>query len=138
MCHEIGHAFGIPHSDEDFDNEDLGNCMDYTNNFAYSSHPDNSNYEFLVELYGVVQGSAVARARSRLLRGRTSLYSDVQNKMPDHTREEMVRVLAKLEKPMGGSRVEDGWRLLHRNEYSMEHEIDLGDGYKLRSHMLMV
>lgn len=32
MCHEIGHGFGLGHVDENFDNKDLGTCMDYTNN----------------------------------------------------------------------------------------------------------
>ena len=27
MCHEIGHGFGLPHTDENFFNADLGNCM---------------------------------------------------------------------------------------------------------------
>jgi hypothetical protein len=27
MCHEIGHGFGLQHTDENFTNEDLGNCM---------------------------------------------------------------------------------------------------------------
>jgi len=26
MCHEVGHSFGLPHTDEDFFNADLGNC----------------------------------------------------------------------------------------------------------------
>jgi len=26
MCHEIGHGFGLPHTDEQFWNRDLGNC----------------------------------------------------------------------------------------------------------------
>lgn len=30
LCHEIGHGFGLPHWDENFQNQDLGNCMDYT------------------------------------------------------------------------------------------------------------
>lgn len=30
LCHELGHGFGLPHWDENFFNEDSGNCMDYT------------------------------------------------------------------------------------------------------------
>ena len=54
MCHEMGHGFGLPHTDEDFYNADLGNCMDYTIHPEVNKHPDDTNYAFLVELYGVV------------------------------------------------------------------------------------
>lgn len=30
-CQEIGHDFGLDHQDEQFDNANLGTCMDYTN-----------------------------------------------------------------------------------------------------------
>jgi len=31
MCQEIGHDFGLDHQDENFNNPNLGSCMDYTN-----------------------------------------------------------------------------------------------------------
>ena len=31
VCQEIGHDFGLDHQDEQFDNYNLGTCMDYTN-----------------------------------------------------------------------------------------------------------
>ncbi len=30
MCQEIGHTFGLDHQDENFNNANLGSCMDYT------------------------------------------------------------------------------------------------------------
>ena len=39
MCHELGHAFGLAHLDEDFYNPNLGSCMDYSADVAGT--PDN-------------------------------------------------------------------------------------------------
>mmetsp|Transcript_46309 Transcript_46309/g.112253 ORF Transcript_46309/g.112253 Transcript_46309/m.112253 type:complete len:481 (-) Transcript_46309:240-1682(-) len=61
MCHEIGHGFGLPHTDEDFNNADLGNCLDYTENFGVNKSPDASNYAKLVEFYGSVGGARRGR-----------------------------------------------------------------------------
>jgi hypothetical protein len=74
MCHEIGHGFGLPHWDEDFLNADLGNCTDYTKNTAANKQPDTSNFEFLADLYGGRNVTALAegiapgrRLQSKLL-----------------------------------------------------------------------
>jgi hypothetical protein len=32
MCQEVGHTFGLDHQDENFNNANLGTCMDYTSN----------------------------------------------------------------------------------------------------------
>jgi len=72
MCHEIGHGFGLPHTDENFFNADLGNCMDYTSNPETNKSPDETNFMFLRELYGpVVRQNRVRtrRKRQRKLRG---------------------------------------------------------------------
>ena len=55
-----GHGFGLPHTDESFWNRDLGNCLDYTNNYSGNSKPDETNYNYLTELYGTVDGSIPA------------------------------------------------------------------------------
>jgi hypothetical protein len=74
MCHEIGHGFGLPHWDEDFFNANLGNCMDYTDNPVANKQPDTSNFEFLADLYGGRNVTALAegippgrRLQSKLL-----------------------------------------------------------------------
>eukprot|EP00546_Thalassionema_frauenfeldii_P003504 CAMPEP_0178932568 /NCGR_PEP_ID=MMETSP0786-20121207/22705_1 /TAXON_ID=186022 /ORGANISM="Thalassionema frauenfeldii, Strain CCMP 1798" /LENGTH=1138 /DNA_ID=CAMNT_0020609905 /DNA_START=314 /DNA_END=3727 /DNA_ORIENTATION=+ len=59
MCHEIGHGFGLPHTDEDFNNEDLGNCMDYTTNPEANKSPSTLNFYDLFEMYGEVRRSMV-------------------------------------------------------------------------------
>ena len=54
LCHEIGHSFGLPHTDEDFSNDNLGNCMDYTHDPRTNLQPDLSNYLTLKTMYGEI------------------------------------------------------------------------------------
>lgn len=51
MCQEVGHAFGLDHQDEDFDNLNLGTCMDYTDNPADNQHPNAHDYAELEAIY---------------------------------------------------------------------------------------
>ena len=63
-CHELGHGYGLPHTDETFWNRPQGNCMDYTNDFRANMQPDIVNYEFLAELYGTVDGVSAGQSVS--------------------------------------------------------------------------
>ena len=79
MCHEVGHGFGLRHTDEEFGNPDLGNCMDYTNQPENNMSPDVTNFEALADMYGVVQGSA---ASSTSIKTAQENPSDGVNGMP--------------------------------------------------------
>jgi hypothetical protein len=53
-CQELGHNFGLDHQDENFEDANLGSCMDYTNNPAgppSNEHPDAHDYEQLDTIY---------------------------------------------------------------------------------------
>jgi hypothetical protein len=54
MCQEVGHTFGLDHQDENFNNTNLGTCMDYTSN-PYgppdNEHPDQHDYDELGSIY---------------------------------------------------------------------------------------
>ena len=53
-CQEIGHDFGLAHQDENFSNDNLGTCMDYTNNPAgppSNEHPNTHDYGQLGTIY---------------------------------------------------------------------------------------
>lgn len=56
MCQEIGHAFGLDHQDENFNNANLGTCMDYTNDPSTNQHPNNHDYQQLADIYSHLDG----------------------------------------------------------------------------------
>lgn len=51
MCQEIGHDFGLGHQDEDFDNANLGTCMDYTSDPGTNQIPNAHDYAQLEQIY---------------------------------------------------------------------------------------
>jgi hypothetical protein len=58
MCQEVAHTFGLDHQDENFNNPNLGTCMDYTNDpdggGSYgpsNEHPNQHDYDQLVSIY---------------------------------------------------------------------------------------
>ncbi len=50
-CQEIGHTLGLDHQDENFNNANLGTCMDYTNDPSTNQHPNAHDYEELDGIY---------------------------------------------------------------------------------------
>lgn len=63
MCHELGHGYGLPHTDENFKNRDLGDCLDYTDNPSNNLRPGLSNCNRLQEMYGSVNINRGRRSR---------------------------------------------------------------------------
>lgn len=51
MCQEVGHTFGLDHQDENFNNANLGTCMDYTNDPSTNQHPNQHDYDELRTIY---------------------------------------------------------------------------------------
>lgn len=51
MCQEVGHIFGLDHQDENFDNPNLGTCMDYTSDPSTNQHPNLHDYDQLEAIY---------------------------------------------------------------------------------------
>jgi hypothetical protein len=58
MCQEVGHTFGLDHQDENFNNVNLGTCMDYTSDpdgslqsQSSNLHPNAHDYEELDIIY---------------------------------------------------------------------------------------
>lgn len=56
-CQEIGHTFGLDHQDENFNNANLGTCMDYTSDPSSNQHPNQHDYDQLVAIYTHLDGA---------------------------------------------------------------------------------
>lgn len=71
MCQEIAHDFGLDHQDENFNNPNLGSCMDYTNDPdgpPSNLHPNSHDYAQIVEIYTHLDGGSTGgggRGRGR-------------------------------------------------------------------------
>jgi hypothetical protein len=67
-CQEIAHDFGLDHQDENFDNKNLGTCMDYTSDPdgpPSNEHPNAHDYEQLQTIYAHLDDlSTAASAQS--------------------------------------------------------------------------
>jgi len=54
MCQEVGHTLGLDHQDVNFNNANLGTCMDYTSSPLGppdNDHPNQHDYDELVIIY---------------------------------------------------------------------------------------
>src|SRR5262245_21668839 len=62
VCQEVGHTFGLDHQDENFDNPNLGTCMDYTNDPNTNQHPNQHDYEELAIIYQHLDSSTTLKS----------------------------------------------------------------------------
>lgn len=65
MCQEIAHTFGLDHQDENFNNANLGTCMDYTSDPSTNQHPNQHDYDQLETIYAHLDSTATARQKAR-------------------------------------------------------------------------
>lgn len=69
MCQEVGHTLGLDHQDVNFDNANLGTCMDYTRDPSTNQHPNKHDYDELATIYAhldsftTLKATAAASAR---------------------------------------------------------------------------
>jgi len=50
-CQEVGHTLGLDHQDTNFNNTNLGTCMDYTNDPSTNQHPNSHDLAELDIIY---------------------------------------------------------------------------------------
>jgi hypothetical protein len=127
MCHEIGHGFGLPHTDESFTNVDLGNCMDYTSTPINNMHPDASNYNRLASLYGTVSN----RRGMRQLTSSRHLVST-----PLEVKERCSEAMETFHRERTIAEHPSDWRVLRAHASGASYVRNLGDDYELTVHVL--
>jgi hypothetical protein len=64
LCQEIGHTFGLDHQDENFNNGNLGTCMDYTSAPESNQHPNQHDYAQLVTIYSSHEDSTTTATQA--------------------------------------------------------------------------
>jgi len=57
VCHELGHAYGLAHQDEVFDNPNIGSCLDLPLNVKGNEGPNLHDYEMLATIYNHAESS---------------------------------------------------------------------------------
>jgi hypothetical protein len=143
MCHEVGHGFGLPHTDEDMNNPVLGDCLDYTQNDVNANiNPGRINYEKLAAMYGVVGRRRLHRtsaAGSYLMKeGGAGDYHDKEPSSANSAglREELKQKMRHLESNLERAH-EEGWVLMRQTDFGQYHVVDLGDGYHAHVNVLL-
>jgi len=143
-----GHGFGIlHHTDENYFNEDLGNCMDYTRHPEVNMQPNRSNFEFLARLYGTVNEarrritsgelSSVDTTGGNEFRGRRNQSATLLGR--EHpVPKSVVNAFAEVDQLLlsGSSEVAgfegNGRRRLHSSNHGETYELDGGKGFSIQ------
>jgi len=65
MCQEVAHDFGLDHQDENFNNPNLGSCMDYTSDPdgpPSNEHPNQHDFDQIEAIYDHLDSSSTISA----------------------------------------------------------------------------
>jgi len=141
MCHEIGHGFGLPHTDESFTNPSLGNCMDYTNKPEENMHPDESNYNRLASVYGTVSRRRLGRSLFKQ-QNRDDDGKPLARVLSEDLELEYESAVAELEqlqhrRGLAEDTIEDTeWRVLSKSEGGASYSRKLGEQFVIEAHVL--
>lgn len=84
-CQEVGHTFGLDHQDENFNNANLGTCMDYTSDPSTNQHPNQHDYDMLQQIYSHLDSSTtVASAPAGFANADTHAVENWGEKVSDN------------------------------------------------------
>ena len=152
---EMGHGFGLPHTDETFWNKDTGECMDYTNNPSNNMHPGPDNFAFLAEMYGTLSNNnnnnrnrnlslrrpawSMTRTNQQGSSSSSSSMMGTKKTVPDWVFDKYHAIIPQLESNNEELHMRrHGARFLENNKHASVMEVDLGEGFILRVRKLLV
>jgi len=140
ICHEVGHTFGLPHTDTNFINPDRHECLDYTTRFWNNLSPGQVNFDRLHQLYGSVSdGPATVAAEARNANNRR-LGSPPDAPVPHFVKQKgnaVIHCLSTMSCFECMERHNDTRRvLLHTSKFSEACEFSF-DGFTVKSHKLL-
>lgn len=128
-CQEIGHDFGLDHQDENFNNANLGTCMDYTNDPSTNQHPNQHDLDQLVTMYTLLDS--------------TNTYAPYTSPTPTAFGIREVGKPAAPGAPAGfnagaGDTAAEWGRAIHRDALGRPDVFlkDFGNGYRRLTHVL--
>lgn len=135
MCHELGHAWGLPHRDEIVGNRDLGTCLDYTITPQNNMKPDEVDFSNLQDMYGDVNSGRRRRLR---LTVPTPFDDDAEvlhvSQYANRTYTNMAFAATQSNHRRRRRRARV---LLHKTEHAEVWEEDLGQGRRLVTTVLL-
>jgi hypothetical protein len=79
MCQEIAHDFGLDHQDENFNNGNLGSCMDYTSDPdgpPSNEHPNSHDFQQLQTIYSHTDSTSTISSALAPAPGRSGTAAD--------------------------------------------------------------
>lgn len=143
MCHELGHAFALPHTDTDHFNADRGDCMDYTTTYFNNLNPGQVNFDRLYSLYGSANGNGGSGRDSRSLNAHASQVGASE----DSVMMDKLNAVKKCFMTMSSSKcmemlpfdVDGGVRMLRSDGKQEEcYEIRFSNGFFVQFHKSLV
>ena len=87
----MGHGFGLPHTDENYSNANLGNCLDYAYNVQGNLSPGAFNFNLLAKVYGTVPPSRRLRGMQDVPQAVIDKYHEKAEEIAMSRRPECLR-----------------------------------------------
>jgi hypothetical protein len=153
MCHELGHSFGLPHTDENYYNLDRGDCMDYTTRPRNNLLPGQYNFDLLAEMYGPAEYANATKNDTGSLFDTTvfpgaSTFRNWFDEDKNSTGRKLASSEVKEKYQVALHDIENGdnhatfptlnIKPLSRGSKHASYDVDLGEGYQLLVHKLLV